>query len=178
MKYHISTEDEITEKMIEAFLLKHYSKEKFSVNIVSSESELREKTNNIVICSSLPERKNPGAVYLSRPLSLAKLGEILDRIGKKKLSDVPHIYNGKDRVLFSGDLQIRFSRKEAMLFEMLYDAGGELVSEKAIKDAIWSDCEKSNIVAVYINYLRRKLSPVFGPGAVVSKSGVGYALKL
>lgn len=74
---------------------------------------------------------------------------------------------------------IRLTEQEFRLFEYLYSRQGEVVSRRELRDALWSDAEEgTNVTDVYISYLRRKLRPFFGEGALLTIRGRGYVLKL
>lgn len=74
----------------------------------------------------------------------------------------------------------RLSDREMALFTYLRDKGGKTVSRDELKMAVWKNEteEGTNIVDVYISYLRKKLAPVFGKGVILSERGQGYSLSI
>lgn len=66
------------------------------------------------------------------------------------------------------------TRMEFQLFKYLLDHAGEVVTRDQILRDVWMDDVASNVIDVYVSYLRRKLSH----DIVKSVSGVGYTLNL
>lgn len=79
-----------------------------------------------------------------------------------------------------GELSVRLTEREMALFTCLRADCGRAVSREILKSEVWGNQtdEGTNIVDVYISYLRRKLKPLFGEGAVISVRGQGYMLNL
>ena len=74
---------------------------------------------------------------------------------------------------------VRLTLREAAYFLALYERRGEVVPRDALLRASGADSDSgSNLTDVYMGYLRRKLRPVFGEGAVLSVRGKGYLLNL
>ena len=67
--------------------------------------------------------------------------------------------------------------KEGELFTILYERAGKPVSREELREKLWSGTEGTNAPDVYVSYLRRKLAPVMGEGAVINVRGAGYILK-
>ena len=70
---------------------------------------------------------------------------------------------------------VRLTPREADCFRILYARRGETVSREELAGPEGS---RSNLADVYIGYLRRKLRPLFGDGAILAVRGKGYLLKL
>jgi DNA-binding winged helix-turn-helix (wHTH) protein len=66
------------------------------------------------------------------------------------------------------------SRMEFELFRYLLDNAGKVVTREQILHDVWFDDAASNVIDVYIHYLRKKLSH----DIVKSVNGVGYTLNL
>lgn len=76
---------------------------------------------------------------------------------------------------------VRLTLREAAYFLALYERRGEVVPRDALLRASGADSGSgsgSNLTDVYMGYLRKKLRPVFGEGAVLSVRGKGYLLNL
>jgi two-component system OmpR family response regulator len=77
-----------------------------------------------------------------------------------------------------GSKQIELTAREFALLELLMRHPGEVLSRREILDHVWDfafDAD-SNIVEVYVGYLRRKIDIPFGRHAVQTVRGVGYRL--
>ena len=75
--------------------------------------------------------------------------------------------------------RVDLSAREFALLEFLMRHPGEVVSRSAILDHVWdySYDGLSNVVDVYVGYLRRKLEQPFGRTLIRTVRGVGYALE-
>lgn len=71
--------------------------------------------------------------------------------------------------------RIELSAKEFALLEYFMRNPGRVLSKTMILDRVWEDQfdRESNVVEVYINYLRRKI----GPGLIHTKRGAGYVME-
>jgi DNA-binding response OmpR family regulator len=74
-----------------------------------------------------------------------------------------------------GDLVVELSAREFALAEVLFRHPGQVLSRQQLLSHVWGyDFEPgSNVVDVYVGYLRRKL----GKGLVTSVRGMGYRLE-
>ncbi|MBE6617576.1 MAG: winged helix-turn-helix transcriptional regulator [Ruminococcaceae bacterium] len=72
------------------------------------------------------------------------------------------------------------SERELALFVYLLEHRGQTLSRDELKSAVWKNetGQGTNIVDVYISYLRKKLTPIFGKGVILSERGGGYSLNL
>lgn len=89
------------------------------------------------------------------------------------------VLDPRRRVARRGHEQIELSRREAALLEYLMRAGGETRSKEEILRDVWGDAEgrDTNLVEVYIGYLRKKLDTPFGTNTVRTVRGRGYRLE-
>jgi len=73
---------------------------------------------------------------------------------------------------------IDLTRREFALLEMLLRANGDAVRRQAILDRVWGfdDEPASNVVEVYIRYLRKKIDAPFDTPIIDTVRGVGYRL--
>ena len=121
--------------------------------------------------------------YLTKPFAFE---ELLARVrALRRRFDQPSASR-----LESGDLQIDLltrrvqrgqraidlSTREFTLLEYFMRHEGQVLSREQILSAVWSyDFEpESNVVDVYVGYLRRKLSGRSGPATIEAVRGVGY----
>ncbi|MFL5370710.1 MAG: response regulator transcription factor [Myxococcales bacterium] len=75
--------------------------------------------------------------------------------------------------------EIRLTAREFALLQYLLEHAGEVVSRARIIEAVWEhDYETfSNVVEVYIRYLRAKLDEPFPRKLIHTVRGVGYSLR-
>ncbi|MEM7275811.1 MAG: response regulator transcription factor [Actinomycetota bacterium] len=74
--------------------------------------------------------------------------------------------------------EIELTRREYGVLEMLLRADGQPVARQAIIDRVWGidDEPASNVVEVYIRYLRQKIDAPFDHPMINTVRGVGYRL--
>ena len=84
-------------------------------------------------------------------------------------------------VVRSGALEVALTRREADLLEYLTRHAGHPVSREELATHIWHATTPNhggtNIVDVYVSYLRRKLSAIGRQSIIRSVRGVGYELR-
>lgn len=123
--------------------------------------------------------------YLAKPFSndelLARLraltrrlraeGEVL-RVGSLVLDPATHTVTVDGR-------EVILTAKEFDLLELLMSHPGEVMTRTRILDEVWDFAYEgtSNVVDVYIRYLRSKLDEEGRPSWIESLRGVGYRLK-
>jgi len=76
------------------------------------------------------------------------------------------------------DTMIDLTRREFAVLEMLLRAQGDAVRRQDIIDRVWGfdDEPASNVVEVYIRYLRKKVDDPFDTTTIETVRGVGYRL--
>jgi two-component system copper resistance phosphate regulon response regulator CusR len=76
--------------------------------------------------------------------------------------------------------EIRLTAREFALLQFLLEHKGEVVSRTRIVEAVWEhDFETfSNVVEVYVRYLRAKVDEPFEQRLIQTVRGVGYALRI
>ncbi|MFL6427179.1 MAG: response regulator transcription factor [Acidobacteriaceae bacterium] len=84
--------------------------------------------------------------------------------------------NRMQQSLECGEESIALSRREFGLLEYLMLHGGHCVSRATLLERVWSasDAGNTNVVDVYINYLRRKLGP--NGSLIETVRGQGYRI--
>ena len=77
-----------------------------------------------------------------------------------------------------GGREIRLSAKEFALLAYLMHNQGRVLSREQIEDHIWDFSYEggTNVVDVYIRYLRRKIDEGFEPKLIQTVRGYGYRL--
>ncbi len=83
------------------------------------------------------------------------------------------------RIVKRGGVEIDLSAKEFAILEYMIQNKGIVLSREKIEEHIWNyDYQgASNMVDVYIRYLRIKLDKDFSPKLIHTVRGVGYVLK-
>jgi DNA-binding response OmpR family regulator len=78
----------------------------------------------------------------------------------------------------TGGVAVQLSAREFALLAFLMRHPGQVLSRQQILDGVWGYCfdPRSNLVDVYIGYLRRKLAEAGAPKAVATVRGMGYRL--
>ena len=78
-----------------------------------------------------------------------------------------------------GPLSIVLTNKEFALLEHLMLNRGQCVSRVELLESVWNfePAQTTNIVDVYINYLRNKIDDGFSPKLIHTVRGVGYELR-
>jgi len=123
--------------------------------------------------------------YLTKPF---RLGELLARVRALLRREGAT----RARVLRIGDLEldtvarearraghaVDLSAREYALLEYLAYHAGQVFTRAQLEQAVWSESEiGSNVVEVYIGYLRHKLDAPFATPLIHTVRGVGYVLR-
>ena len=82
--------------------------------------------------------------------------------------------------MFRGDTEIHLSGKEFSLLRYLMQNEGIVLSRDKLEQHIWNYdfTGGSNVIDVYIRYLRRKIDDGFEPKLIHPVRGAGYVLKV
>lgn len=84
------------------------------------------------------------------------------------------------RTVFRGKVPISLSNKEFSILEYMIRNAGIVLTRDKIEQHIWNyDYEgASNVVDVYIRYLRKKIDENFNPKLIHTIRGTGYVLRV
>lgn len=99
------------------------------------------------------------------PANQIKVGDLmLDRVGHR---------------VERGGKQIDLSAREFALLEMLMQHPGQTLSRTLIAEHVWDYdfSHQSNVVDVYIRYLRQKIDDPFAEKLIETVRGIGYRLR-
>jgi len=123
--------------------------------------------------------------YLTKPFSfgefLARVRALLRRdtlthAGVMRVGDL-ELDTAARRVRRAGR-DIALSAREYALLEYLVHHAGQTVTREQLAAHVWSDAEvESNVIDVYVRYLRQKVDASFGAGLIQTVRGVGYTLR-
>jgi DNA-binding response OmpR family regulator len=124
--------------------------------------------------------------YLTKPFSFS---ELLARIQVQlrrgdpsaalELHAADLVLNPLKRKVTRGGKTIELSNKEFFLLEYLLKNKDQIVTRNMIVENVWdaSFNNFTNVVDVYINYLRNKIDRDFEPHLIQTVRGVGYTLR-
>jgi two-component system OmpR family response regulator len=124
--------------------------------------------------------------YLVKPVNFAELGARLRALARRGPRERPPVLQVGDlrldpasRRVWRGDAEISLSAIELSLLEAFMRRPGEALSQLALLEAAWdSEYEnRSNVVAVYVGYLRNKIDRPFGRDDIETVRGAGYRLR-
>jgi two-component system OmpR family response regulator len=124
--------------------------------------------------------------YLTKPFSFVELLariRALSRRGQVKHSTVLNVgdlyLDPAARRVWRGDAEITLSAKEFALLETFMRHPGHVLDRLQLIEHAW-DYEyenRSNVIDVYIGYLRQKVDRPFGVDALETVRGAGYRLR-
>ena len=124
--------------------------------------------------------------YLAQPFSFQELLARLRAITRRPPAEPVSLLAAADLTLDTvhhrvrrGDEEIELTAKEFALLEYLLRRKGAVVTRGMILDHVWNMEYDggSNLVEVYINYLRRKVDGPFEPKLIHTVRGTGYVLR-
>ena len=83
------------------------------------------------------------------------------------------------REVTRGDTAIALTPKEFEILEALMLRPGEVLSRLELLEHAWDSAyeNRSNVVDVYVRYLRDKIDRPFGANSIETVRGVGYRLR-
>jgi len=124
--------------------------------------------------------------YLTKPFSLAELRARLRALLRRGAAERPTILEVGDLRLdpatqqaWRGDTEVGLSTKEYALLELFMRRPGEVLSRLELLEHGWDIGydNRSNVITVYIRYLREKIDRPFGRRALETVHGAGYRLR-
>ena len=124
--------------------------------------------------------------YLVKPFAFDELLARIRVLLRRSAGSVSNVYTLADltvdcdaRTVKRGETNISLSAKEFAILEYLIRNSGIVLSRERISNHIWNyDYEGgSNIVDVYIRYLRKKIDDGFEKKLIHTVRGVGYVLR-
>jgi DNA-binding response OmpR family regulator len=123
--------------------------------------------------------------FLSKPFSFVVLVARVRALTRRGSTPRPPVLSCGDLVLDPvtrscqrGDLTIDLTPRELAVLAALMRDPGAVVSKSELIDAVWGDdfVGDSNVVEVYVRYLRRKIDEPFGRSSLRTVRGHGYQL--
>lgn len=124
--------------------------------------------------------------YLSKPFAMGELLARIRAMTRRKSEFTPNLIevgnirlNTENYELSNEKSSLRLGNKEFQMLEMLMNNPKRLISAEQFMERIWgydSDAE-TNVVWVYISYLRKKLESLGASVKIKSVRGAGYTLE-
>jgi two-component system OmpR family response regulator len=124
--------------------------------------------------------------YLTKPFSLAELLARLRALARRGRAERPTLLEAGDlrmdpatRQVWRGDTEIELSARELALLETFMRRPGHVLSNDQLVTSAWDFAyeRRSNIVEVYVRYLREKIDRPFGVKSLETVRGLGYRLR-
>jgi DNA-binding response OmpR family regulator len=83
------------------------------------------------------------------------------------------------REVWRGDVEVELSAREFALFETFMRRPGQVLSHTQLLDAAWDLGyeHRSNVVEVYVRYVREKIDRPFNVTSLETVRGMGYRLR-
>ena len=129
--------------------------------------------------------------YLVKPFAfdelMARIRVLLRRNSTNGNSNASNIFsianltvNCNSHDVFRDDVPIKLSTRELTLLEYMIRNKERVLSREQIEQHIWNyDYEGgTNVIDVYIRYLRKKIDKDFEPKLIHTVRGIGYVLKV
>lgn len=123
--------------------------------------------------------------YLTKPFSQVVLTARLRALQRRGGAERPPVITvgdlsldpGRHRVQ-RGEQHIELTPREFAVLEYLMRHPGDVVSKTDILRSVWDTnyAGDTNVVEIYIGYLRRKIDTPFGRNSIETVRGVGYRL--
>jgi two-component system, OmpR family, response regulator len=123
--------------------------------------------------------------YLTKPFSVDELLARLRALGRRGPVVHPVVLTVGDIRLdpvshraWRGDVEVVLSPKEFSLLEVLMRAPGHVLSRYQLLEHAWGHEyeNRSNVIDVYVRYLRDKIDRPFGAHSIETVRGIGYRL--
>jgi two-component system OmpR family response regulator len=124
--------------------------------------------------------------YLAKPFSFSELLARLRALVRRAPGERPTVLKVGDLKLdpaahraWRGEVELALSAKEFALLELFMRRPGATLSRDRLLEGAWDLAfeNRSNIVDVYIRYLRDKVDRPFGRASIETVRGAGYRLR-
>ncbi len=124
--------------------------------------------------------------YLTKPFAFEELVARLRALTRRTPVERPSVLEVDDLCLdpashraWRGDRELDLSAKEFTLLELFMRRPGLTLTRTQLLDGAWDIAfeSRSNVVDVYVRYLREKIDRPFGRDSIETVRGVGYRLR-
>jgi len=123
--------------------------------------------------------------FLSKPFSLVVLVARLHALARRGAAPRPPVlsvgdlvYDPLSRCCHRGDVAVTLTAREVALLEALMRRQGDVMAKRELLAEVWGDDfdGETNVLEVYVGYLRRKIDEPFGRHSLQTVRGLGYKL--
>jgi two-component system, OmpR family, response regulator len=124
--------------------------------------------------------------YLGKPFAFDELLARMRALMRRAATARPAVLRVGDLLLdpathqvCRGEIEIALTAREFALLEALMRRPGQVLSRFELLESVWDDGyeHRSNVIDVYVGYLRDKLDRPFGRRSLETVRGVGYRLR-
>ncbi|MDQ2681999.1 MAG: response regulator transcription factor [Chloroflexota bacterium] len=120
--------------------------------------------------------------YLTKPFEIgelyARLNAILRRVEGEEIHRVGDLEIFSDqRLVRRGDREIELTAREFALLDYLVQNTGRVLTRDQILARVWGDEADTNVVDVYVGYLRRKIDEPGQERLIQTVRGVGFVIR-
>jgi two-component system, OmpR family, response regulator len=124
--------------------------------------------------------------YLTKPFSFAELLARLRALARRPSLERPTVLEVGDLRLdpathkaWRGETELELSTKEFRMLEVFMRRPGDVLSRLYLLEHCWDYGyeNRSNVVDVYVRYLREKIDRPFGQQSIETVRGAGYRLR-
>jgi DNA-binding response OmpR family regulator len=124
--------------------------------------------------------------YLTKPFAFAEMLARIRALQRRSQSeDTTRLQVGDltlnliSRRVTRGSVEMQLTGKEFALLEFFMRHPDEILSRELLSEKVWEETfdTLTNVIDVYINYLRNKIDRNFEPKLIHTVRGVGYMLK-
>jgi two-component system OmpR family response regulator len=124
--------------------------------------------------------------YLVKPFAFDELSARLRALARRGPVERPVLLEAGDlrldpagRQVWRGDVEIELSTTEFALLETFLRHRGHVLDREQLLQHAWEDSRDrfSNVVDVYVGYLRQKVDKPFGVRSIETVRGTGYRLR-
>ena len=124
--------------------------------------------------------------YLTKPFSFAELLARLRALARRPATERPTVLEVGDLRLdpatqqaWRGETELQLSTKEFRMLEVFMRRPGHVLSRLHLLEHCWDYGyeNRSNVVDVYVRYLREKIDRPFGLKSIETVRGAGYRLR-
>ena len=124
--------------------------------------------------------------YLSKPFAFDELMARLRALARRTVAERPPVVEVGDlrldpasRRAWRGEAPVELTPKEFALLEALMRRAGQAVTRFELLEQAWDDAyeNRSNVIDVYMGYLRDKIDRPFGTASIETVRGVGYRIR-
>jgi two-component system OmpR family response regulator len=125
--------------------------------------------------------------YLTKPFAFGEMLARVRALARRGAAERPAVLEAGGlrldparREVHRGETEIALTPKEFALLEALMTRPGEVVTRLQLLEYAWDSAyeNRSNVIEVYVSYLRDKVDRPFGKDSIETVRGAGYRLRV